>query len=81
MLAELVDHVIGVDPDRDWIALAVVDARTTGVIAEAKFPATRDGYRDAVDMVDAHSADRAGLGHRRLRQLRPWSRRRVEPRW
>ena len=26
MLAELVHHVIGVDPDRDWITLAVVDA-------------------------------------------------------
>ena len=48
---------IGVDPDRDWITLAVVDAHTTGVIAEAKFPATSDGYRDAVDMVDAHSSE------------------------
>jgi transposase len=57
MLAELVDHVIGVDPDRDWITLAVVDAHTTGVIVEAKFPATSDGYRDAVDMVDAHSSE------------------------
>ena len=27
MLAELVDHVVGVDPDRDWITLAVLDAR------------------------------------------------------
>ena len=26
MLAELVDHVVGVDPDRDWITLAVLDA-------------------------------------------------------
>ena len=33
MLAELVDHVIGIDPDRDWITAAVVDAKTTGVIA------------------------------------------------
>ena len=37
MLAELVDHVMGVDPDRDWITLAVIDFHTTGVIAEAKF--------------------------------------------
>ena len=57
MLAELVDHVIGVDPDRDWITLVVIDAHTTGVIAEAKFPTTSDGYRDAVDMVDAHSSE------------------------
>ncbi len=35
MLAELVHHVIGVDPDRDWITLAVVDARSSGVVADA----------------------------------------------
>ena len=57
MLAELVDHVIGVDPDRDWITLAVVDAHTAGVIAEGRFPATSDGYDDAVDFVDAHSSE------------------------
>jgi hypothetical protein len=27
MLAELVERVIGVGPDRDWITAAVVDAR------------------------------------------------------
>ena len=57
MLAELVDHVVGVDPDRDWITLAVLDARSAGVIAEGRFPATRDGYDDAVAFVDAHSVD------------------------
>ena len=36
MLAELVDHVIGVDPDRDWITAAVVDANTTGVDRETE---------------------------------------------
>ena len=45
MLAELVDHVVGVDPDRDWITLAVLDARSTGVVAEGRFAATRDGTR------------------------------------
>lgn len=30
----------GVDPDRDWITLAVVDAQTTGVIAQARLQAT-----------------------------------------
>ena len=29
MLAELVDHVIGVDPDRDWITAGIVEAKTT----------------------------------------------------
>ena len=57
MLAELVHHVIGVDPDRDWITLAVVDAATSGVLAEGRFAATGDGYDDAVDFVDTHSID------------------------
>jgi hypothetical protein len=57
MLAELVDHVVGVDPDRDWITLAVLDAHSTGVIAEERFPATRDGYDDAISFVDGHSVD------------------------
>jgi len=57
MLAELVQHVIGVDPDRDWITLAVVDARSSGVVAEGRFAATGDGYDDAVDFVDGHSGE------------------------
>ena len=57
MLAELVHHVVGVDPDRDWITLAVVDAATSGVVAEGRFAATGDGYDDAVDFVDSHSID------------------------
>ncbi len=36
MLTQLVHHVIGVDPDRDWITLAVVDAHTSGVVAEGR---------------------------------------------
>ena len=55
MLAELVDHVIGVDPDRDWITVALIEARTSGVLATDRFPATGDGYRDAVVWADAHS--------------------------
>ncbi len=43
MLAELVHHVVGVDPDRDWITLAVIDAPSSGVIAEGRFAATSDG--------------------------------------
>ncbi|MFN3256331.1 MAG: hypothetical protein ACE37B_11605 [Ilumatobacter sp.] len=53
MLAELVDHVIGVDPDRDWITAAVVDAHTTGVIATEKFPADSAGYDDALSWAEA----------------------------
>jgi transposase len=54
MLAELVRHVIGVDPDRDWVTLAVVDAGTTGVVAHGRFPATAAGYRQAIELADAH---------------------------
>src|SRR5215217_1334370 len=57
MLAELVHHVVGVDPDRDWITLAVLDARSAGVVAEGRFPATGDGYDDAAIFVDSHSVD------------------------
>src|SRR5918993_1476043 len=57
MLAELVHHVIGVDPGRDWITLAIVDAHTTGICAHGRFPATARGYVDAVEFVDGHSID------------------------
>lgn len=55
MLSELVDHVIGVDPDRDWITVAAVDARTSGVIATERFPAAGDGYREAQVWADAYT--------------------------
>jgi transposase len=32
MLAELVDHVIGIDPDKDWITAAIIEADTTRFI-------------------------------------------------
>ena len=57
MLAKLVHHVLGVDPDRDWITLAVIDARSSGVVAEGRFPATGDGYDDAVEFVDGHTSE------------------------
>ena len=44
MLEELVEHVIGVDPDRDRITAAIVLARTQGEIARAEFPTTPAGY-------------------------------------
>ena len=31
--------------------------RTSPVVAEGRFPATADGYRDAVELVDGHSVD------------------------
>ena len=47
-LAELVDHVIGVDPDRDRVTAAVVSVTTQGELASATFPATRRGYGQAL---------------------------------
>ena len=44
MLAEQVDHVVGIDPDRDRITAAVVAADSGGVIDTAEFATTGDGY-------------------------------------
>lgn len=61
MLAELVDHVIGIDPDRDWITGAVIDAKTTGIIATERFPASAVGYDEALAWVESltESGERA----------------------
>lgn len=40
MLAEMVDHVVGVDPDRDRVAAVLLDAKTKGELAEVSFPTT-----------------------------------------
>ncbi len=55
MLAELVDHVIGIDPDRDWITAAVVEANTAGVLATARFRANAAGYRQVAVWADEYS--------------------------
>jgi len=55
MLAELVDHVIGVDPDKDWITTAVIDAKTTGVVDTARFEANSAGYLDAIAWAEQHT--------------------------
>ena len=53
MLAELVDHVVGIDPDRDWITAAVIDAHTTGVVATERFGADSAGYDEAISWGEA----------------------------
>lgn len=55
MLAELVDHVIAIDPDRDRVTAAVVVATTTGVVATECFPATKAGYADLLEFADEHT--------------------------
>lgn len=56
MLAELVDHVIGIDPDKEWITAAVIESSTTRVVDTARFAANRAGYNEAIAWVDGHSA-------------------------
>ena len=56
MLAELVDHVIGIDPDRDWITGAIIDAHTTGIIATERFPASAVGYDEALAWAESLTA-------------------------
>lgn len=55
MLADLVHHVIGIDPDRDKITAAVIEAHTTGVLATEVFAATKAGYEDLLEWAEAHS--------------------------
>lgn len=55
MLADLVDHVIGVDPDRDRITAVLIDAATKGEIDQIEAAATPAGYRSIVEWADAWS--------------------------
>ena len=60
MLATMVEHVIGIDPDRDRVTAAVVDTSTTGEQATAVFGTTRLGYERLLKWADQHTqtADR-----------------------
>ena len=55
MLAEHVDHVVGIDPDHDRITAAVVAADSGGVIVTAEFTTTAAGYAAVVDWADTHT--------------------------
>ncbi len=55
MLAEMVDHVIGIDPGRDWVTAAVLEASTAGVIATGRFSANAAGYRQVAAWADGYS--------------------------
>jgi transposase len=57
MLAEQVDYVIGVDTHRDQHALAVVDARTGAVVAQAMTTADPRGYARATRFADRHAPE------------------------
>lgn len=55
MLAELVDHVIGVDPDRDRVTAVVIDSATKGEIDQIEAAATPAGYRAVLEWADVWS--------------------------
>ena len=54
MLADELDYVVGVDTHRDEHALAIVDARTGALIAQATTAARGRGYAEAVRFADRH---------------------------
>ena len=56
MLADIVDHVIGIDPDRDQITASLVEASTGGELATAAFETTRGGYERLVAFADRHTS-------------------------
>jgi len=56
MLTEALDHVIGVDPDRDRLTIAVIDTATTGVVARTVVGADPAGYRQALAFAAVHSS-------------------------
>jgi len=55
MLIDFADHVIGVDPDRDRITLAIVDSKTQGELDRVEFPTTPTGYAKALGWADEYS--------------------------
>lgn len=55
MLAGLVDHVIGVDPDRDRITAVVVDTATKGEVDRLEVSASPSGYQTMLEWADEWS--------------------------
>jgi transposase len=55
MLAEQYRYIIGGDPDRDTIDLAVVDSATGGVLAHLADSADADGYRRMLSWAQRHA--------------------------
>lgn len=61
MAVASVEHVIGIDPDRDRVTASVVDTATTGEQASAAFATTQVGYERLVKWADEYTqaTDRA----------------------
>lgn len=54
-LAELVDHVIGIDPDKQTFSAAVVDSLTKGDLGGERFKTTAGGYQSVIEWADTHT--------------------------
>lgn len=59
MLADLVDHVIGIDPAKNVFTAAIVDSTTAGELANREFKTTPSGYRSAIEWANEHDTDPA----------------------
>jgi transposase len=55
MLADLVDHVIGVDPAKRVFMAVLVDASTKAEIAHREFKTAPSGYSAAIEWADEHA--------------------------
>jgi hypothetical protein len=56
MLADEVDHVVGVDTHRDEHVLAVVACPSGAVVAQQSVRASAHGYAQSVRFVEQHSS-------------------------
>ena len=70
VLASSVEHVIGIDPDRDRVTASVVDTATTGEQATAVFETTRKGYERLLKWADRPPDRRSSVVRGRHRKLR-----------
>ena len=55
ILAELVDHVIGIDPDKETFSAAIVDALTRGDVGGERFTTRPAGYESVIEWADSHT--------------------------
>ncbi len=55
MLDTMVEHIIGIDPDRDQVTASIVNTSTTGELASARFGTTRVGYTQLLEWADRHT--------------------------
>lgn len=58
MFADELDYVIGVDPHRDTHSLALVEAKSGGLVREAQLAASTQGYAQALELAKRHAPGR-----------------------